>query len=141
MISTANRSSRIASAVRKIFSAGGTRAQYAAMPTWKATDDAVAQRLSGRAGGDANDTIYQLLAARDYDPAPRLGAIKARVLAINSADDERNPIELGVTAAAVKRLKGARYYEIPASLETRGHGTTGSAHWFADELKAFMDGR
>jgi homoserine O-acetyltransferase len=111
------------------------------MPNWKATDDAVAQRLAGRALGDANDTIFQLLAARDYDPAPRLGAIRARVLAINSADDERNPIELGVTAAAVKRLKNARYYEIPASTESRGHGTTGSAHWFEGELKRFMEGR
>ena len=124
-----------------LLSAGGTRAQYAQLPTWKATDDAVAQRLAGRVGGDANDTIYQLLAARDYDPAPRLGAIRARVLAINSQDDERNPTELGVTAAAVKRLKDARYDEIPASTDTRGHGTTGSAHWFADELKRFMEGK
>ena len=94
--------------------------------------------MSSRSGGDAIDTIFQLLAARDNDPAPRLGAIKARVLAINSADDERNPTELGVTAAAVKRLKNARYFEIPASLETRGHGTTGSAHWFEGELRRFM---
>ncbi len=122
-----------------LLSAGGTRAQYAAMPTWKATDDAVAQRLSARAGGDANDTIYQLLAARTYDPAPKLDSIKARVLAVNSQDDERNPAELGMTAAAVKRLKDARYYEIPISTETRGHGTTGSAHWFEGELKRFMD--
>jgi homoserine O-acetyltransferase/O-succinyltransferase len=124
-----------------LLSAGGTRAQYAQLPTWKATDDLVAQRMAGRAGGDANDTIYQLLAARDYDPAPRLGAIKARVLAINSADDERNPAELGLTAQAVKRLKGSRYFEIPAYTETRGHGTTGSAHWFDAELKRFMDGK
>ena len=124
-----------------LLSAGGTRAMYAAMPTFKATDDAVAQRLAGRQGGDANDTIYQLLAARNYDPAPRLGAIKARVLAINSQDDERNPAELGITAEAVKRIKNARYYEIPASTETRGHGTTGTARWFEGELKRFMDGK
>jgi homoserine O-acetyltransferase len=124
-----------------LLSAGGTRAQYAQMPTWKATDDEVARRLAGRVGGDANDTIYQLLAARDYDPGPRLGAIRARVLVINSADDERNPAELGLTAQAVRRLKDARYYEIPASAETRGHGTTGAARWWADELKRFLDGR
>ena len=124
-----------------LITAGGTRAQYAALPTWQATDDAVAQRLAAGAGGDANDTIYQLLAARDYDPAPRLGSIKARVLAINSADDERNPAELGITARAVKTLKDGRYYEIPASLETRGHGTTGAAHWWAGELKRFLEGK
>lgn len=124
-----------------LITAGGTRAQYAALPTWQATDDAVAQRLAAGAGGDANDTIYQLLAARDYDPAPRLGSIKARVLAINSADDERNPAELGVTARAVERLKSGRYYEIPASLETRGHGTTGAAHWWTAQLKDFLAGK
>jgi homoserine O-acetyltransferase len=121
-----------------LLSAGGTRAQYASMPTWKATDDAVAQRLAGRPPGDANDTIYQLLAARNYDPAPRLGAIKARVLAINSADDERNPAELGITADAVKRLKAARYYEIPIGPDTRGHGTTGNARMWDEQLRQFM---
>jgi homoserine O-acetyltransferase len=124
-----------------LLTAGGTRAQYAALPTWKATDDLIAQRIQAGAGGDANDTIYQFLAARNYDPAPRLGFIKARVLAINAADDERNPAELGLTAQAVSKLKGARYYEIPASLETRGHGTTGSAHWWVGELKRFLDGK
>ena len=123
-----------------LLSAGGTRAQYAAMPTWKATDDAVAQRLGARAGGDANDTIYQLLAARTYDPAPKLGSIKARVLAVNSQDDERNPAELGLTAAAVKRLKDARYYEIPTGPDTRGHGTTGNARLWEGELRKFLAG-
>jgi homoserine O-acetyltransferase len=124
-----------------LLTAGGTRAQYAALPSWKATEDAVAQRLAAGVGGDANDIIYQFLAARDYDPAPRLGSIKARVLAINAADDERNPAELGVTARAVETLKDGRYYEIPASLETRGHGTTGAAHWWAAQLKDFLAGK
>jgi homoserine O-acetyltransferase len=124
-----------------LLSAGGTRAQYASMPSWKATDDAVAQRLAAPAAGDANDTIYQLLAAKDYDPAPRLGTIKARVLAVNSADDERNPAELGMTAAAVKRLKDARYYEIPTGPETRGHGTTGNARLWEAQLKDFLAAR
>jgi homoserine O-acetyltransferase len=123
-----------------LISAGGTRAQYASMPTWKATDDAVAQRLAARPAGDANDTIYQLLAARTYDPAPRLGAIKARVLAINAQDDERNPAELGVTAAAVKRLKAGRYYQIPTGTDTRGHLTTNNASLWEAELRRFLAG-
>jgi homoserine O-acetyltransferase len=123
-----------------LLSAGGTRAQYAAMPSWQETDDAVAQRLAARPAGDANDTIYQLLAARTYDPAPRLGAIKARVLAINAQDDERNPAELGMTAAAVKRLKGAGYYEIPAGPDTRGHLTTNNARLWEAELRKFLAG-
>jgi homoserine O-acetyltransferase len=130
----------LASAYFGLITSGGARAQAAAMPTWAATDKAVTDRLAAPAGGDANDRIYQLLAARDYDPAPGLGTIKARVLAINSADDERNPAELGVTARAVKTLRAGRYYEIPASAETRGHGTTGQARFWTAELSKFLAG-
>ncbi len=47
------------------------------------------------------------------------------MLAINAADDERNPPETGVTDAALKRIKNAMLLLIPASTETRGHLTTG----------------
>jgi len=59
---------------------------------------------------DANDLIYAYDASRDYDPAPRLEKIKARVLAINSADDERNPPELGIMDREIKRVPNGRFY-------------------------------
>lgn len=121
-----------------LMTAGGSQAQYASLNSWAATDKAVAAALARPAGGDANDIIYQLNAARAYDPGPKLEGIKARVLAINSADDERNPPELGVMEPAIKRLKNARFYLIPASLETRGHGTTGAAKWWAHLLPDFL---
>jgi homoserine O-acetyltransferase/O-succinyltransferase len=34
--------------------------------------------------------------SRDYNPPPKLETIKARLLAINAADDERNPVERGI---------------------------------------------
>ncbi len=55
-----------------------------------------------KAPADANDTIYQWDASRDYDPEPGLGRITAHVLAINSADDERNPPQTGATEGANK---------------------------------------
>ena len=124
-----------------LLTAGGTRAQYAALPTWKATDDAVAASLARRAGGDANDLIYQLEAARTYDPEPGLGAIRARLLAVNSEDDERNPVELGVLPRLIPKVKNGRYYIIPASAQTRGHGTTGNARLWAAQLKDFLTGK
>jgi homoserine O-acetyltransferase/O-succinyltransferase len=78
---------------------------------------------------DANNYIYSYDAARDYDPSPGLEKIKARVLAINAADDERNPIELGILEREIKRISDARYYQMPASAETRGHGTSGESRW------------
>ena len=46
---------------------------------------------------------------------PGLEQIEATVLAINAADDERNPPETGVTDAALKRIKNGKLYLIPAS--------------------------
>ena len=124
-----------------LITAGGARAQYAALPTWQATDDAVAAALKRGPAGDANDTIYQFDAARNYDPGPKLETIKGRVLAINSEDDERNPVELGVLPREIKRVKNGRYFIIPTSDQTRGHGTTGNAKLWADQLAAFLAGR
>ena len=87
------------------------------------------------------DLVMYAGASGDYNPAPGLDRIRARVLAINSADDERNPAELGQTAAAVKTLKDGRYYEIPVGPETRGHGTTGNAKLWAGQLRAFLAGK
>ena len=120
---------------------GGSRAQHAEMPTRAATDKVVEDRLSQPSSADANDTIYQYLASRNYDPEPRLGAIRARVLAINSADDERNPAELGVTAQAVARLMASRYYGVPASADTRGHSTVAQARFWSAQLADFLAGR
>jgi homoserine O-acetyltransferase len=121
-----------------LISSGGVRGRYAASPTWQAADDTVSAALAKPSGGDANDEIYQLMAARDYDPEPHLEAIKARLLAINSEDDERNPVELGVLPRDIPRVAHGRYYIIPASAQTHGHGTTGNAKLWAYLLPDFL---
>jgi len=45
--------------------------------------------------------------------------IKARLIAINSADDQVNPPELGILEREIKRVKHGRYVLIPISDETR----------------------
>jgi len=71
---------------------------------------------------------------------PRLGLkkIEAWVLAINSADDERNPPETGIEVEAMKRVKNGRLYLIPASAETSGHFTTGNARFYRQQLQEFL---
>ena len=64
--------------------------------------------------------------------------IEATLLAINAADDERNPPETGVTDAALKRVKNGRLYLIPASTETRGHLTTGNAKFYNQQLQELL---
>jgi homoserine O-acetyltransferase len=60
-------------------------------------------------------------------------------LAINSADDERNPPESGITEGAMQRVKNGHLYLIPASPETRGHGTTATAKFYTQKLREFLD--
>ena len=72
---------------------------------------------------DANDFIYQFDASRDYNPAPHLAAIKAPLFAINSADDQVNPPELGILDTEIKRVAKGRYILLPITDLTTGHGT------------------
>ena len=72
---------------------------------------------------DANDMLYQFNASREYDPSPNLEKITAALLAINSADDQVNPPELGIMEKLMPRVKRGRYVLIATSDRTRGHGT------------------
>ena len=89
-------------------------------PTAAKADKMVDERRALPVIADANDFVYQWEASHDYNPSPGLERIEATLLAINAADDERNPPETGVTDAAMKRIKNGKLYVIPASTETRG---------------------
>ena len=56
----------------------------------------------------ANDVIWEFDASRDYDPSAGLGLIQASLLAVNFADDERNPVELGGLERAIAQVKYGR---------------------------------
>ena len=74
-----------------------------------------------------NHVLYQWDSSRDYNPSAGLERIEAVVLAINSADDERNPPETGVMEREIKRVKHGRVLLLPGSPDTAGHGTTAQA--------------
>jgi len=111
--------------------AGGTQSFFRRAPTRASADKLVEQRLAETFTPDANDYIYAYGAARDYDPSPGLETIKARVLAINAADDERNPVELGIREREIKRVRSGRVMLVPASQGTAGHGTTSMAKFYS----------
>jgi homoserine O-acetyltransferase len=117
---------------------GGTLALQKMAPTREAADKLLDQRLAALTNADANDYLYQWESSGDYDPQPGLARIKAAVLVINAADDERNPPETGLTEAALKQIKTARLLLIPASEETRGHGTTGMAKFYKQPLAELL---
>ena len=90
---------------------------------------------------DANDALYSTEAVMDYAPEPLLPQIRARLIAINSADDQVNPPELGVMEKAIAAIKGARYVLIPGSADTRGHYTYEQAELWRDVLLEGLAGR
>jgi homoserine O-acetyltransferase/O-succinyltransferase len=98
---------------------------YNSAPTRKDADSLFAQQTRPDARGDANDVLYAFDSATDYDPAPELEKIRARVIAINTADDSVNPPELGVMERMIARVRNGRYVLIPRSGETSGHGSYG----------------
>ena len=87
---------------------------------------------------DANDCLYQFDASRDYNPQPKLGTIKAPLLAINSADDEINPPELGILEREIKNVPRGRAVIIPISDATHGHSTHTWAAVWKDQLLALL---
>jgi homoserine O-acetyltransferase len=121
-----------------VATSGGTLAYQKLAPTRELADKLLDVRLAGATKADTNDVLYQWDSSRDYDPSPGLERITASVLVINAADDERNPPETGITEQALKRVKNGRLYLIPASEDTRGHGTTGMAKFWKDELRQLL---
>ncbi|HEV2365781.1 MAG TPA: alpha/beta fold hydrolase [Caulobacteraceae bacterium] len=112
--------------------AGSAPAQMQKMLPTPAAADAWLEVFLGRVvpSLDANDLIYQVESSRDYDPAPQLGAIRARVMWINSADDFINPPELGIAQREATKLENGRFVLLPISDLTHGHGThTWAAAW------------
>jgi homoserine O-acetyltransferase len=132
------RSLRFAAVLYATATNGGTLAYQSLAPTTAKADALVDARLAAPFTADANDWLYQWDASRDYDPSAKLARIDAAVLAINSADDERNPAETGVMQRAMRLVKNGRFYLIPASAETRGHGTPMMARFWKQQLAAFL---
>ncbi len=131
-------SMRLANALFAVATNGGTLAWQARGDTHAKADALATEVLAAATPADANDFIYQWAASADYDPEPQLGRIVAPVLLVNSADDERNPAETGVTERAMKRIRTGELFLIPASAETRGHGTTGFARFWARRVQEFL---
>ena len=119
---------------------GGNQALYKAAPTREKADALLDARLKAPFSADPDDTLYQWDSSRDYNPSPGLERISATLLAINSADDERNPPETGVLEREIKRVRNGRVLLIPGSPETAGHGTTASAKWWKKELEELLRG-
>ena len=118
---------------------GGNQALYAAAPSRDKADALVDARLAAPFDADANDYLYQWDSSRDYNAAPDLAKLRATLLAINSEDDERNPPELGIMEREMRRVRNGTLMIVPASADTRGHGTTAFAKFWKGRLAQLLD--
>jgi homoserine O-acetyltransferase/O-succinyltransferase len=132
------RSMKVAAAFFGIATSGGTLNYQRQAPTRELADKLVDARLAAPMTADANDFLWQWGSSADYDAAPGLDRIQATLLAINAADDERNPPESGLTENAIKRVKNGKLYLIPVSEQTSGHATTGNAAFYKRQLEELL---
>jgi len=135
---TQPKSAQFASVFFGIATNGGNLALQKAAPTRERADKLLNDRLAAPFRGDANDVLYQWDSSRDYNPSPKLERIEAALLAINAADDERNPPETGIMERELKRVKNGKLLLIPAGDETLGHGTTARAKLYAQPLRELL---
>lgn len=87
---------------------------------------------------DANDFIYAFDSSRDYNPQPFLSRIKAPLVAINSADDQVNPPELGLMEKEIKNVKNGSFILLPITDKTSGHGTHSNPKIWGEYLEQLL---
>jgi homoserine O-acetyltransferase/O-succinyltransferase len=107
-------------------------------PTREQGDALYKQFVERATKGDANNRLFQIEATMDYDPTPFLEGIKARLLAINFADDAINPPELGVVEPAIARIPGAHYLLVSAGPQSQGHYSSMRAALWKQHLAEFL---
>jgi homoserine O-acetyltransferase/O-succinyltransferase len=108
-------------------------------PTRERADAFIRDRVSqGVKTADANNILYWFDASRDYDPSPDLERITAPLLAVNSADDQINPPDLGLMEKLMPRVAKGRFVLIPISPASRGHSSHTWAVLWKKDMAAFL---
>ena len=129
---------RFANAMFGVATSGGTQGYYQIAGTHEKSEKLALDRLNAPFKADANDFMYQWESSSDFDASKNLDKVQSVLLAINAADDERNPNELGIMERKIKKVKNGSVYIVPASADTRGHGTTGNARWWKSKLQEVL---
>lgn len=114
--------------------------QYEQYPT-KAAADAWYERMVQRAykHADANDKLYQYDASSDYNPAPDLEKIKAKLVLIVFEDDQINSPEFAALDRNMPRVKNGRHVIVPADKQSNGEGNNTDAKLWRSYLQGLLN--
>jgi homoserine O-acetyltransferase len=90
---------------------------------------------------DANDSLYAWEASLDYNPKPLLKNIRARLFAVNFADDFLNPNSMDILKETMSQVKNGNYIVIPASSQTRGHDSLQLGEFWAPYVQKLLEAK
>lgn len=107
-------------------------------PTRQSADQYYERLLQTMRQHDANDLLYVLESAQDFDPSPNLEKTSARVLAINFEGDEICRPDISEHDPALQRLPDAQFVVVPANQDTSGHFTYFQPAQWVGFLDAFL---
>jgi homoserine O-acetyltransferase len=112
---------------------------YEKYPTRDSADayfDRIVKLAQTRA--DANDRLYQYDASRNYNPAPDLEKIKAKLVLIVFADDQINSPEFAVLNREIPRVARGRFVIVPAGTDSNGEGNNTNARLWHMNLEELL---
>jgi homoserine O-acetyltransferase/O-succinyltransferase len=111
---------------------------YEQYPTRAAADAFYDQLIQRALKSDENDRLYQYDASRDYNPAPDLEKIKAKLLAIVFADDQINSPEFAALEHEMPRVRNGRYAIVPPGPASNGEGNNNNAGIWRAQLEDLL---
>jgi homoserine O-acetyltransferase len=110
----------------------------AIIPDVSAAGRFIADTRKQAAAADANDVLYSLKSSDDYDPEPDLRSIKAKVFALNFADDEFNAPALPILERLMPQIQDGRFVIQPGSETSFGHLTAAHPELWANHVSDFL---
>ena len=118
---------------------GNPARQYERYPTRAAADNWYDHTiaLAGK-HADANNTLYQYDASSDYNPAPELEKIRAKLLLVVFADDQINSPEFAALDHEMPRVKHGRFAIVPATQKSNGEGNNTVAEFWQQYLREVL---
>jgi homoserine O-acetyltransferase len=107
--------------------------------TAQQADEFIRNVKNQAAGQDANDLLHSFEASGDFDAEPDLGRIKAKVFALNFADDEFYRDSLQVLQRDMPKVQHGRLVIRGITAGSAGHFSMARPGLWKDQAADFMD--
>jgi homoserine O-acetyltransferase len=117
----------------------GVPALQQEVPTAEAADALIHGVKSQTGGGDANDLLYAFESSRDFNAEPGLSQIKAKVFALNFADDEFYRNSLQILQRDIEQVQRKQVIVRSVSAGSVGHLSMAHPNLWKDQVREFIN--